>query len=111
MPRLCVALMLVAFVCASVVGGFGFFVKDAFAANGCNAGSCKNCLDVCKADVDLDGKVTVADVSAVYNCWKKPSCSNNPGRYDLNADGKCNTMDYQYVRKCTGCCSSPSPTK
>jgi hypothetical protein len=78
----------------------------------CNeTGGCSNCKVTA---LRADGKVTVSEAQAVYNCTKNAACRSGAqmqAKYDLNNDGKVDTADYAIAQKCVGCSKSPSPFK
>jgi hypothetical protein len=78
------------------------------------AGSCSNgTMTGCDPDINNDSSVTTTDLQAVLMCVRL-KCNPALAKYacyDLNKDGKINMTDYDIVRRCLGCCSTPSPIK
>lgn len=116
--RVAVVLLLFLFVAAEGLGSLAFATCTSNCKNPNdkkNYKDCKDCQSPCIPDVTGDGKVTTKDVTAVDKCYRTPACRTNPcsgtRNFDLNGDGVCNSLDVNIVRKCLGCCITPSPFK
>jgi hypothetical protein len=124
--NLIVKMLMTLFLCFVFVGSLVCSEGEVGAAckNPADPGSYATCQDCtgacsngsvtgCDPDVNDDKSITTVDLQIILRCVQM-KCNPVLAKYacyDLNKDNKIDMIDYNIVRKCLGCCSTPSPIK